>query len=101
MGKFRLGSVVRVYFLLGLALRFFLLDLGGGAVFRRFGLPGAAGAGALDDGVDLAADEEGEAGDVKPEQKDHDGAERAIAGAVAVEEMQVSAQGEGNRDPEQ
>jgi hypothetical protein len=43
----------------------------------------AAGDGAVDLSVDGTADEEGQSGDVEPDEEDHHRAERAVGGAVA------------------
>src|ERR1044072_390860 len=56
--------------------------------------------GMLNLGIDLAADEDGRPRQVEPEQKDNNGAERAIRHAVAVEIVEVEAKAEGDEQPQ-
>src|SRR5256885_8464175 len=56
---------------------------------------------ARDFGVDLPADQNRDAGYVKPEQQDHDRTQRAVGRAVAVEEVQVNAQRERGDQPDE
>ncbi len=55
--------------------------------------------GGFDLAVDLGAEEQHEAGDVEPGEKDDDGSEGAVGDGVGVEEVEVDAQAEGGEEP--
>ena len=73
---------------------------GRGLLAGQPGLRLPCAAAVLDDGVDLAPDEDSRTRQVEPEQQDDDRAERAVGRAVTVEVIQVETEAEGDQQPE-
>ena len=56
--------------------------------------------GVLDGGVHLGAEDQGDTGDVKPQQHDNHAADRAIGGVVVRESRHIYLEGERGEQPE-
>lgn len=77
-------------------------ELGGGSAnwWRRGELAGRVEAVVAADGVDFAAEQDGDAGHVHPQHEDDDGGEGAVGGAVVAEVGDVEAESRGGQGDE-